>query len=559
MQLSRRSVILSLALVAVLSCLPLFLFDLGGDVLLHYVLIECFAGEFWQGNLYPRWCFGADAGMGSPAFLFYFPLAYWPAAFLYPLKWLGLTTPQIHVGACLLASFVTAFTSYRWLRGIAAPWPALVGAMVYLLIPYRMEVMLYRAAYAELWGLAVLPLVFIGWRTVAHSKSGGVWQLAIAQALLALAHTPLMLIAAIAGVLFMLLSAVRKFNALVCYAISGLLAMMMSAFYLVPAKLYQPDTNVIQTIDEWGDWPNRFLTIANVTEHHQERLVVIIVAAIVAALFMAIRCWLMRDRIVHGVVKRELAAWVFLLGFSIYLFSPVSTSFWNILEPVKSVAFPWRVQSLIAASLVFFFTLHVGHPKSERKQRTARGDAVALVGLMSLVSFFLLSVRAPEAEPMVQRLLDLQMVSAKEYRTRWVEEGYAPTVQDREALNLLSQEPRAEVISGSGMVSLLDWRAGRIVLGVRSFNDSLIRLRQRYFPIWYVAKGRGGAAIKIRPQNKTGWIVLSIPAGEYELTLKASVFHTNYLVAGTYVLSLLAWLGVGWGYRRELLQLRNDF
>lgn len=558
--LTHSRMVVALAAVAVLSCLPLFLFDLGGDVLLHYVLIECFSREFWSGNIYPRWCFDADAGMGSPAFMFYFPLGYWPAAWLYPLKWLGLSVPQIHILACVAASLLTALTSYRWLRGIVPPWQAMVGAMVYLLVPYRMEVMLYRAAYAELWGLAILPLVFLGWRNLAHGKSGAVLQLAMAQALLALAHTPQMLIAAIMGVPFLLFTAVRPFYALACYGLAGMLAMVMSGFYLLPAKLFQPFTQLPLVIDRWSGWPNRFLSSANVTDYHQERLVIIIVLVIVLALSMAIRCFLMRDELARGVHQRDIAAWIFLLALSILLLSPVSQPFWGALEPVRSVAFPWRVQSVIAAALVMFIALHATRPKSEKKERTKTGDAVALVGLMSLVSFFMLSVRGAELAPTVQRSIDLQMINVKEYYTVWTEKSYAPSIDDTRLLDMLSQEPRAEVVAGSALVSPLYWKAGRIVLGVKSFNDSVIRLRQRYFPIWYSAGGADeGSKVTLSPQQNSGWILVRVPKGEFELVLKASAFYNYELIAVAYMCSFVGWGAVLLLWWRTILPPRKDF
>ncbi len=114
--------LLIIAAASLVNILPLILYNISGDIDFHLVLIECFARQFWQGDIYPRWCMDANA-LGSSLPLFYFPLSYYVAALLYPLSHLGMSVHGIYTLSLLLATMVTVLTCYLWLRDIVSPGP----------------------------------------------------------------------------------------------------------------------------------------------------------------------------------------------------------------------------------------------------------------------------------------------------------------------------------------------------------------------------------------------------------------------------------------------------
>src|SRR6476659_2050022 len=88
--------ILGLAIAAAtLNLIPLLVVDPGGDIFFHYTLIHCFVTQLWQGDLYPRWCMDANAGLGAPVFIFYYPLAYYITSLFYPLYFLGASAKTL--------------------------------------------------------------------------------------------------------------------------------------------------------------------------------------------------------------------------------------------------------------------------------------------------------------------------------------------------------------------------------------------------------------------------------------------------------------------------------
>jgi hypothetical protein len=137
----------ALALLAALANAgPVLIYRIGGDSLFHLELLQCFGQQFWQGNLRPHWCITADAGLGSPTFLFYFPLPYYAASLFYPLTWLGADTYDVYALSCLTVTVLTVGTAYIWLRPIAGPKKALLCATLYLSEPGRFERLLAAAA-----------------------------------------------------------------------------------------------------------------------------------------------------------------------------------------------------------------------------------------------------------------------------------------------------------------------------------------------------------------------------------------------------------------------------
>src|SRR5207253_7679828 len=106
---------------------------------------------------------GTHHGFGSPAFFAYAPMPYWLTSLLAPLgRWFSRRPPgyvELTLSA-LLALWCSAIAAYLWLRRATGEMAAIVGAVVYLASPYHLTVDLYmRAAFAEFWAFAWLPLV----------------------------------------------------------------------------------------------------------------------------------------------------------------------------------------------------------------------------------------------------------------------------------------------------------------------------------------------------------------------------------------------------------------
>src|SRR5688572_21264763 len=204
-------IFLALATAAVF---PLTLFDYGGDIMFQYVAIKCFGSQFWAGEMYSRWCFDAHAGLGSPVFVFYPPLPFYASSLLYPLTWLGVDIPSLYLLCLWLATLVTAFTAWWWLRDITSAKLAVFITVIYLWLPYRMELMMFRSAYGELWCMVWLPLVIKYLRLLMHGQLRAVPKLSVALALCFLSNMPAAMIIVLASGVYALCMGTRHIRLL---------------------------------------------------------------------------------------------------------------------------------------------------------------------------------------------------------------------------------------------------------------------------------------------------------------------------------------------------------
>lgn len=224
-----------LTLVALVVMLPSFLYGPGAthSVSFNYIWTSQFGAAMQQGDLYPRWLPDSFEGLGSPAFFFYPPLAYWLTG---GLDALGLSTLQaINMGAFLLLA-ASGITMHMWLshRGTHP----LVGSLIYMLLPYHQLDFWVRGALAEFAAFVWIPLIALAIDRLPHRR--GMLLLALSYAGLLITHLPTAMLAGF--FLIAPLVAVRAWSnrtVLLPAASAGAFATALAGFYLVPALTLQ--------------------------------------------------------------------------------------------------------------------------------------------------------------------------------------------------------------------------------------------------------------------------------------------------------------------------------
>ena len=533
----------AICIAALFNILPLLLFNIGGDIDFHLVLIKCFAGQFWQGDLYPRWCMEANGGLGSPLPLFYFPLPYYVAALLYPLSYTGLSLHGVYVLGLFIATCATALACFLWLSDIVSPGCAWLAGLLFIFLPYRMEAMLFRSSYSEVWGMALLPLVFKYARRMAQGDKRAGLPLAAVFGLLCITHLPSAAVAAMGGGLYMLCMA-RK--TLWRYAASGLWGGVLAAFYIVPAMYYQRFlVNVPLFISgrRSRGWPNTFLHMDNV--HYQTPLVLAIALTILALALLAFYVIRRRDRVADSFISRETCAWGIISTAALVLLFPVSAPFYDLLGPLKEVVFPWRMQSLFMLALAFFSAIWMQWLADKRK--TWKADFLLLLAFLALVGCFVSGMPGGRHD---DTIAEGGIMAYPEYRTVWTDEGsynysyFLSRYAQRSAIH------EADVISGSGTIAVERWAWDGIILHAQSQRGMTVRLNQLYFPAWS-AKADDGAAVSIRPEPHTGQMLADIPAGAHRILLHYSIYTIQPWLMLADVASILAALALMYRMRNE--------
>lgn len=222
---------------------------------IDWVWADQFTDQLRQGNPYPRWLPQSHGGLGSPAFYYYPPLAFYLTG-LFGLA--GLSTYSSIVAAFFIGLLASGFLMHRWLVETGARSP-LLGALLFMALPYHMLDFYGRGALAEFVAIAFVPLVALG---VKRAIAGRPLLLAIGYAALILTHLPLALLTSLFLVVPYACWLCRKTPwSLLRLAVPLAVGLAVSAFYLLPALLLDRHRDAEQlwslatlTTENWSLW-----------------------------------------------------------------------------------------------------------------------------------------------------------------------------------------------------------------------------------------------------------------------------------------------------------------
>ena len=164
------------------------------DIKWHLTWIQHFSKQLSEGILYPRWLAGTNYGYGSPTFVFYPPLAYYFGSFL---RLSGLDAQDTLISLFSLALFLSGLTFYIYGKHKWGRIPALIGAFAYMTVPYIGFDIYWRGGLGSIFVQAWIPVLWLLTEQSLYSKQKWRLGLAICWTILALTHTPSLLICAV--------------------------------------------------------------------------------------------------------------------------------------------------------------------------------------------------------------------------------------------------------------------------------------------------------------------------------------------------------------------------
>jgi hypothetical protein len=190
--------------------------------------ISDFTFAVQNGQIPPRMAHHFSEEMGYPIFNFYAPTAYWIAS---DLHLLGLSIPDAIKASFVLAVLVLGISTFLLLRNYFSEGAAFVGAFLLASSPFIALEIFVRGNLAELWFLALFPLVLHLIRSLSITKGKVVFVcLTLGFSMFLTAHNALSIVGAGLVILFTYSHENRK---LIYSAL--LLGLIMASYFLVPA------------------------------------------------------------------------------------------------------------------------------------------------------------------------------------------------------------------------------------------------------------------------------------------------------------------------------------
>lgn len=507
-----------------------------------YVWAQQFAAAVARGELYPRWLPESFGGLGSPAFVFYPPLAFYVDALVHGATF-GLLPVERRLGVtAFMLLWLSGLGMRAWLRDQAEPRIAFWAAAAYMAAPYHLMDHYSRGALAEFSFIAMLPL--LGLRAALRSWAG-VPALAGGIALVTLAHLPSALLLCLMVIpiyaLWQARCSRRPMTALLRSAAGGLLGLALPAVYLLPALTMQGSVSIDQLWLPFYD-PIRWLLLLPMAWAGRDfMLIVAWLAAGWGVLALSV-VLLLRSA---GPAGRDAVLWGIVTLVCIALMAGAVPQFWTLVPFVPKVQFPWRMLGVIEFSALTAAALAVGQAEGRRLMVSA-GLALALMGPAFMATgarAVTLHRDAPAFWTAFRPKGEQYMPDAAEYLPAGFPADRIATAVGRGPWTLprgldAMCEPAAAPCRAERTAS------GEIRLTLPGAGPVRVTVAQFWFPGWHGVVP-GGAAVAVQPGPELRLLQLDAPAGTSELRLRRGWSSPERLGLGISVAAaavlVLAW------------------
>jgi hypothetical protein len=523
----------------------------GWDSRYHAISARLFSDQLWSGEFYPRWLNSMNAGLGSPFFFYYPPLAYYVAS---AFDWFSAPTAIPQLGAAsLLLGLLSGITCYLWLVRILPGFAALTGAVFYLASPFHVFTDLFvRADYAEFAAMTFTPIALLGVELLRERKWIGIPVISLGFAAVVLSHV-------VVGLLFAAVPTV--YAAARCFGRSGwlvqvllvlaacLLGLGISGFYLVPALAYRPDA-VVPVI---AMTPGKFVFGGGLP---QVKLILFVWMLFLGygALLVAMAFW-RRIAPLRGELDNLIITCLGLAGLTLAFSTIWARPVWLMLPILWALQFTYRlfvVIDLCAAALVGAF---VAAATSRFAMRRAAGATRGIILAMAAgaaafaVHSGLFNFDAPLWRERVRYAEDFGLFRPGTVRSD-LPADRLPLYSGGDFGPGIPLPARTQIVEGDAQAQVLAWRPRSIVLQINARTPGRVLIGQLYFPGWQAIDEASGMHLPVAPSDGEGLLTMPFAAGNQRLAVSLRARPPEYAGIALSVLSLAGMIGLYGGARR---------
>lgn len=525
------------------------------QVMRIYEMEKCFK----DGQIPCRWVPDMGYGYGYPLFNYYPPLPFYLGTlirFVTPLQIVDtvkvLFALQIIVSAVLMYLFAR-----QW-------WGRLGGflsSVFYTYAPYHALDLYVRGAHNEAWAMAFAP--GLGWamtRLWKHLSINNVVLLALMTSGMLLSHNLMVMIFAPLFALFALFLVLEKKSVrlLLHYIGSGVLAIMLSAFFTLPSVLEQKYVHIETLFTGFFNFTVHFVTkdqlffsrywgYGGSTYGPIDQMAFPIgwlhwggvVAVMLAGLwFVYKRNW----RTIALLVIFGCYFWLTAFLTHEQSYAPL----WTKLQILATLQFPWRFLSTVTFTSSFLVGALFLLPLTSFIRKTLFTGLLVAVIVINL-EFFRVEHRFPEVTDQYKLSGELWKLQ----RTAGIFD-YLPIYANVPP----GREPPGEYQLLAGEVQVKQFQKGSAsaMFETQSTTGGVVRLNIFDFPNWKVFID--GRQVAHNHDNYLGLITFSVPGGEHTVLAKLTntplrtVSNTTSMLT---ILGLVGWYGMKLIKRRQIL------
>ncbi len=528
--------LLTLSLLWPLFKAPYFTHHDDVQVIRLYEMDKCFK----DGQIPCRWVPDLGGLYGYPIFSYYAPLPYYFGELIYFLTGSLLIASKTMFAVSFIGAYVFMYLLASKLWGKQG---GSLAAIFYSFAPYHALDFYVRGAMGEMWALMLFPAVF--WAILKLKEKLNIVNilfLGISLGALVVSHNLSLMIffpTALIWMFILFLTTKNKYFLWCCLG-SLVLAVLLSAFYLLPVIFEKNLVHVETTVGGYFSYTEHFKGLkklfvdrswgygASVREvPGGERdgisyqigwvhLVGWLLALVSAKIF-----WKERRKISYIILFFSAVSL-----FSIFMIHPRSVFVWNVIDPLKYLQFPWRFLLLI----IFFVSLMSGsffRTDFKKKKLLWIVLVLAVVGLN--FSYF-------KPNKFIQTN-DQERLSGAEW-----DKQIKRSIFDY--LPIFAKEPPAELATVryqilTGDSKILDFKEGTNWFNFKTETrtHTIIRLSQYYFPNWKIFVD--GKETQVEYKNNTLGL-MTIILGEGNHQIWARLYDTQIRV----VANLMTVIGI---------------
>lgn len=479
----------------------------------HLIRIYEFSKVLASGNLFPRWAPELNSRYGFPLFIFHYPFPNYVGSFFHIF---GFPLVQSFHMSLALGMFVAAIGCYFFLKKeFLDKFPAFIGAVIFLTIPYLYVDVYIRGSIGEIWGIA--------WAFAALASM--VWGkpifLAVSIGLLIISHNimAMLMIPMFFGYSFFFYRDRLKYI---------LLGILTASYFWIPALLeskFVVGLNSVTYSDHFPDltqllfpsWGSNFSQPGLANNEMSQQIGVIPLIIIFITVIKIIKIINQRKKVSES---HKIFYFFGVTVLSIFFMFSFSDPLWKLFSFLQYIQYPWRLLSVLFVTVPFLGAIVV------KNARPIFGWGLIILSILFSFSYMQPVTYEPRNDEYYltkREFTDGTSSMGNSFTTVWT-----PWKKERPL-------SRVEVIQGNASVFALTSTTLSDTFTIASEGMSVIRVNRLYYPGWVVRVNGNNIPVEYM---KEGIITFPVSSGTHNVVVSFGSTPTRTIANSISLVSL---------------------